>query len=140
MSRVEEDEFVFHSDDALGESRININSCYQFVSAGDEVPIDDYPRRKTRPDRNRRLDIERSAHDLLADLVDALRRPLLDRLNERVPIVAHADLGADAEHSRKDGRLGQQGPNGSRLGLRGRHSLLYWRRADVRGQSSGRWA
>jgi hypothetical protein len=48
----------------------------------DQVAGDHHPDREAWPYRQGRLDGKRPADDLLADLVEALRRALADRLNE----------------------------------------------------------
>lgn len=40
-----------------------------------EIAIDDHPHGKSRPDRERRLNVEIAASDLLAGLIERIRRP-----------------------------------------------------------------
>jgi hypothetical protein len=47
-----------------------------------EIPVDDHTHRKSRPDREHRLDVEIAADDLLAGLVDALGCALTQSRNE----------------------------------------------------------
>src|SRR5574337_1422953 len=73
------------------------------VGFENEVVRDHHAHRKTWPDRDRRLDVERAADNLLAGLVDALRHPLLNGLGERAIVVAtHAGLRSE---DRKSTRL-----------------------------------
>ena len=56
--------------------------------------------REARADGDRRLDVQRPPDDLLADLTEALRRPLAKGLDERILVIAGAGLRADAEDRR----------------------------------------
>src|SRR5579863_6312273 len=76
-----------------------------------EIVRDHHTDRETRADGDGRLDAERAADHLLAGLVDALRRPLLDRFGKRaVAVAAHAGLRPDAEDGREDRGLEQHAP------------------------------
>src|SRR6185437_4019105 len=81
------------------------------VGFEDKVVRDHHAHRKTWPDGDGRLDVERTADHLLAGLIDALRHPLLDGFSERAVVVAaHAGLRSDAEERREDRRLEQRTP------------------------------
>ena len=60
-----------------------------------EVVSDHHANREARADGDRRLDVQRTPDDLLADLTEALRRPLAKGLDERILVVAGSGFGAD---------------------------------------------
>src|SRR5579883_451216 len=77
----------------------------------DKVVRDHHAHRKTWPDGDGRLDVERTADHLLAGLIDALRYALLNGLGERAVVVAaHAGLRSDAEQRGENRRLEQRAP------------------------------
>src|SRR5579883_306045 len=77
----------------------------------DEVVRDHHAHRKTWPDSDGRLNVERPADHLLAGLIDALRHALLNGLGERAVVVAaHAGLRSDTKQRREDRRLEQRAP------------------------------
>ena len=75
-----------------------------------EVVGDQDADREARPNGDGRLNVQRPADDLLANLAEALRRALTDRLGKIVFAVAGAGLGADAEQGREDRGFEQHAP------------------------------
>lgn len=56
--------------------------CLAFVWFEYEIPVDYHPHRKTRPDRQRRLNIEIALNNLLSGLIQALAGTAAKRLDD----------------------------------------------------------
>src|SRR5690242_17619605 len=85
-----------------------VASCAVWLE--NEIMGDHHADGETRPDRDRRLDIERAPDQLLAGLIEALRCALSDRLRQIVLAAAGARFGADAQERGEDRRLEQHAP------------------------------
>src|SRR5215471_395302 len=75
-----------------------------------EVATNNHADRKSRPDGDGRLDIEISAHDLLAGLVEAVGGAAPERCHDGAVVVGCSEFRADAEHGRERGRHGEPAP------------------------------
>jgi hypothetical protein len=73
----------------------------------DQIAIDDYPHRETRPDCQGRLHVEVTSNDLLAGLIKRVPCPAAKRLEDGTVTVAgaRAELGPDAKQGRQQPRL-----------------------------------
>src|ERR1700734_501940 len=76
----------------------------------DEVVGDHHANREAWPDGDGRLDVQGARDDLLAGLVEALRRSLADCLRQVVLAVAGAGLGPDTQQRGQDRGLEQHAP------------------------------
>src|SRR6185312_4815232 len=76
----------------------------------DKIARDDYTDREARPYGQRWRDVELAADDLLAGLVDALRRALTQGLNNVAVVPGRTGLRTNAEQSRKSRSLEQLTP------------------------------
>src|SRR5208337_4248876 len=75
-----------------------------------EIPVDDHAHRKPRPDRQRRLDVQIAANDLLAGLIDALGRARTQSPDESALVVLRTGFRSNAEQGREDRCLEQHAP------------------------------
>jgi len=75
-----------------------------------KIARDDDAHGKTRPDGQRRLNIEIASDDLLAGLIEALGAAAAQGLDERVFIACRSELGSDAENGGERGGAGEAQP------------------------------
>src|SRR6266446_1517238 len=69
-----------------------------------------YIERLAGPDDDGRLDVEVTAHDLLAGLVQTVGAAALERCHDGAAVVGGAKFRADAEHGRERGCHGEPAP------------------------------
>ena len=70
-----------------------------------EIAVDDHAHRKSGPDRQRRLDVEIAADDLLTGLVDALGSALRKAWTRAFSLLLRAGLRSDAEQVERTAAL-----------------------------------
>src|SRR5260370_5368895 len=75
-----------------------------------EIAVDDDPHRETGPDRNRRLNVEVAADDLLPGLIQAVGAATPQRRYDGAVVVGGAEVRADAKHRRERRRHQQPAP------------------------------
>src|SRR5260370_188935 len=80
------------------------------VRPNHEIPLDDHTRGIAGPDRDRRLNVEIAACNLLPGLVQAVCAAAPQRRHDGAVVVGGAKFGADAEHSRERGCHDQPSP------------------------------
>ena len=114
-----------------------------FVRLQHEVTIDDHAHRETRPDRQRRLDIEIALNDLLPGLVQAIAGSETERCDDTTIAASTgggSELASNAKQRRQQRSLEQRAPVIVDLILKTGIACAYRRRAGAPARSNGRSA